>query len=157
MHRAIRGFLVPFFLCPLLLSVNGTANAAAEGSMTVAGTGTLSPGLPATGCVDLDVSFSGTAVGAGGLTGVYSVAFNGASTVCETLSSGQGAGVLSGDLHGNLTYQRTGNVITLSGSIEPSARSDESKDLIVAACVVAATAINPVAGFAMFCVWVLSD
>jgi hypothetical protein len=102
-------------------SLIGVGPALAESpsdAAVVVGTGTITPGLPLTGCTSgQSVSFDGTAAAAGDETGTYSVSFRGSSDTCESLQSGHGSGTLSGGLSGNVTYNRTGNVVTLTGSV----------------------------------------
>lgn len=123
--------------------------------LAITATGTLTPGLPTTGCVFQAVTFTGTAIGAGLDSGVYSLAFTGESDACETLASGSGSGTLSGDVEGTATYERTGSTVTVAGKVTDK-KNNDTKTIATAVCVVVVTAFNPVAGFAMFCVWQLT-
>jgi hypothetical protein len=81
----------------------------------VAGTGTISPGLPCTGCA---IDFNFTAVAAGSDAGVYTgCVFHGTSSGTENELGGAGSGILSGcGISGNVNYVRVGAVVQISGS-----------------------------------------
>ena len=71
---------------PLAFSGSATASPPDSsrhgGVAVVVGTGTISPGLPLTGCVATpNITFSGTAAVVGDEADVYSVTFIGASTL----------------------------------------------------------------------------
>jgi hypothetical protein len=72
--------------------------------------------------------------------------FSGNSSICETLNAGQGSGTLSGGLSGTINYSRTGNVVTLGGTINGHAG--------VGVCVWVWLSVNPVTAWAWVCVWV---
>lgn len=107
--------LVLATLLPLAL-ISPSAHAA-EDVAVIQGQGSITPGLPTSGCAFQSVTFSGTAVAASdhGESGVYNVSFSGNSTICETLAAGQGSGTLSGDVSGTVAYSRTGPYVTISG------------------------------------------
>lgn len=82
------------------------------------GTGTESPGIPATGCVsNLVTNMTGTAVLAGDRPVAVPVSFSGSSSECESAASGAGSGVLSGGLSGTVSYTRTGDTVTMVGDV----------------------------------------
>lgn len=88
----------------------------------VAGLGTITPGLPCTGCT---IDFNFNAVDAGTLgTGLYTGCnFNGTSGA-ETELGGAGAGTLSGcGISGNVTYSRTAVVVTVAGTVTLNSNS----------------------------------
>jgi len=105
----------------LALALLGPATPAhAAGAGTVIGTGVLSPGIPLTGCEEqTSIQIAATAVFAGTdfAPGVYAFSFDGASTICESVGSGQGVGNLSGDITGSVAYTRTGGLLLASGTI----------------------------------------
>lgn len=157
--RAIRLFVATVVLAvPLTLpAAQGLAGATpppGQGGWT--GTGTISPGLPTSGCVDnSSMSMTGTAVLAGGATsGALSVRFDGNSTICESLNAGQGSGTLSGDLTGHLSYTRTGNVMTMSGIADGTAAGAafEMPRPIVVICILVYLSIGPITGFVFICI-----
>ena len=140
-------------LVPLVVpALHGTASAAGAGQMF--GTGTYSPGIPTTGCAFQDVSFSGTAFieSTDDPSGVYNVSMNGASTICESLTAGAGMLTVSGDISGTLSYNRTGNVTTMSGTV--SIGGSTRRIAVGWACLGIYTGIGPVTEYVWICVWV---
>lgn len=99
----------------------GAGPAAAAGTGTVVGKGTISPGLTNVPAYQR-VTFTGTlvAVGTKG-SGTYACVFSGASTIKETSLKGKGnaSGTCTG-ANGRATsrvsYVRTGSVVTLNGT-----------------------------------------
>jgi hypothetical protein len=143
-----------------LLALSGTpANAGAlVGSVT--GTGVLSPGIPLlpTDCaVQSVVNFDAIlAVGAGdGHGGIYDVKFRGNSGAhCESVLSGEGDGLLSGNVSGSVHYSRTGGALTISGSVTVDGHSHT---LLVAECELSVTtSVNPIKDFALTCEVILT-
>jgi len=122
----------------------------------VVGTGTIFPGLPTTGCANQTaVKFGSTlAVIAGDDTTTGSVSFSGSSSICETLNAGHGSGALTGNAAGTVTYDRNGNVVTITGSV---VINGENHDLFVAACVFVPTSAGPVTSYALVCATVLTS
>jgi len=124
----------------------------------VAGTGTITPGLPTTGCaVQTDITFNGTGllVGDDGVTFPATINFDGNSgSTCETLTSGQGSGTVSGTITGNVTYQRTGSNVQVFGSVTINGRPHQP---ISADCHFDPTSANPVTSYALNCVIVFSS
>jgi hypothetical protein len=117
--RSLRTAVAAFAMAaPLVLS---TSPAHAAGTGVVTGTGSISPGVPVTGCVNgASISFSGQGylANSDGLpAGPYDVAFTGNSNTCESVATGSGIGQLSGDVAGTVTYTRATGAITLSGSV----------------------------------------
>ena len=133
------------------LSLIGTAQAA--NVATVVGTGTISPGLPQSGCAFQTVSFSGTAVAVGTNAGPYNVTFNGNSDICETLGTGHGSGTLSGGVTGSVTYSRTETVVTLSGSVSLGGATE---NIVAGCCTFAPTSAPPITSYALNCKLVLN-
>jgi hypothetical protein len=135
----------------------GGAFAAAGDVVAVAGQGTISPGLPTTGCaVQTDITFSGTGavVGTDGNAIPATVNFDGNSgSTCETLNAGQGSGTLSGTLTGNVTYQRTGAIVQVDGQV--SVLGSPQRKPLVAICVFVAVNVNPVTAYVLVCASVL--
>jgi len=119
---------------------------------SVVGNGTISPGLPTSGCAFQQVTFSGTAVNVGDHAGVYNVSFAGNSTICETLGAGQGSGTLSGDISGTVEYSRTGPIVTISGQVSVNA---SPHSIEVGVCVFVAVNFNPVTAYVLVCKVVL--
>lgn len=86
------------------------------------GIGAMSPGVPPTGCVQQSVSFGGEGTvfplgGAAHQGGDVTVRFDGAGSVCASLTADAGGGTLSGDITGSVGYVRTGNVMRLDGNV----------------------------------------
>ena len=132
-----------------LPTMHGTAAAADVG--VVVGTGTVTPGVPATGCVSgTAVAFSGDAVtlGTGLPPGPYHVVFTGNSIACASVLSDAGAGNLSGDVAGPVTYTRTLGVITLTGSVTVASQ----QRTITAVCEVEPLNAAPISSYALECV-----
>jgi len=135
----------------------GGALAAVGDVVAVAGTGTISPGLPTSGCaVQTNITFNGTGavVGTDGVAVPATINFNGNSgSTCESLNSGQGSGTIGGTLTGNVSYQRTGAIVQVFGSV--SVLGSPGRTPLVAVCVFAATTVNPVTAYALICASVL--
>lgn len=142
-----KSVLAAALFAPLALISPATAT---PNVAVVVGTGTISPGLPTTGCEDQDdVIFDGTAVAVGTHAGVYSIHFDGASSICESLLTGAGSGVLTGQITGNVTYSRTGPVVTLSGSGQLNGGPAHS--ILAGVCEFVPTSINPVISYVLSC------
>ena len=150
---SIRKLVLAAFLPLALVSPSAHAHATSDVAVVV-GAGTITPGLPTTGCANQEVSFGGTAVNASidGHQGVYNVSFHGFSGICETLNAGSGSGTLSGDVSGDVTYGRTGSVVTISGS---GAVNGAPHHIDVGVCLFIPTSVNPVASYALVCAVVL--
>jgi hypothetical protein len=87
--------------------------------VTVAGQGTISPGIPSTGCASFapHVTFDGQGAVIGPDAQVAAIHFVGDSTSgCASATADSGTGVLSGTASGNVSFSRTGTVVTVSGS-----------------------------------------
>jgi hypothetical protein len=119
---------------------------------TFTGTGTMSPGLPTTGCAfQTDITFAGTGVVVGddGVTAPATVNFDGNSgTACETLNFGQGSGTFSGTFSGNVSYQRTATSLQFFGSGTIGGRTHT---IISATCSEDFTSVNPATSHATRC------
>jgi hypothetical protein len=130
--------------------------------VTAAGTGTITPGLPTTGCaVQTDITFTGTgvAVGDDGITAPARVDFDGDGG-CETLGSGQGSGTLSGTFGGSINYQRSESIVQLSGNVNANGGTDSvgmtvrilgTTAWLQAICIFVPTSVNPVISYALVC------
>ena len=95
------------------------------------GTGWFTPGLPSQGCTPQTWQFT--------TTGTVTSHFDGQSTVCESLSSGQGRGGFVGAFTCDVTYTRTYQVVLFSGFA------------CAIRCVITPTSANPVTSFAIAC------
>ena len=134
------------------LSLIGTANATDVG--TFVATVTISPGLPTTGCANQSVSFSSTAtVIVGDHTGTYSFSFSGSSSICESLTTGEGSGTLSGDITGDISYSRSGAHVSMSGTV---AYGGDSATLTAVECEFEPSSGNPVTSGGLHCEFVSS-
>jgi hypothetical protein len=118
------------------------------------GTGTISPGLPTTGCaVQTDITFRGTGVVVGddGVTAPATFNFDrNSGSTCESFNSGQGSGTLGGTFSsapGGVSYVRTGGIVQVFGSVTIFGNTHT----INAVCIFGATAINPVTSFGLGC------
>jgi hypothetical protein len=98
-------------------ALSSAAPAWAVDAATVAGFGTIVPGLSCTNCA-IDVNFSAVDAGTAG-TGVYAgCKFDGTSNGLETVIGGGGSGTLSGcGITGYVNYTRVGVVVTVSGAV----------------------------------------
>jgi len=120
----------------------------------VVGTGTISPGLPTSGCaVQTDITFNGTGVLAGDELAVPgTVTFDGNSgSFCETLNAGQGTGTIGGTFSsapGGVSYVRTGPIVQVTGS---GTVGTETHTAIAAVCIFVPTNDNPVTAYALVC------
>ena len=145
---SIRKLALAAFL-PIAL-IMPSAHAQTDAAVVV-GTGLIVPGLPTSGCANQTrVAFSGTAVNASidNHTGIYNVSFEGSSSICESLNSGQGSGTLSGDVSGTVNYSRTGPIVTITGQ---GAINGSPHHIVLGVCVFVATAVNPVTSYALEC------
>ena len=148
MNRYVRALLAA--TCALGLVAGTSPSSSSPNVVTMVGTGTYSPGLPTTGCAFQSVSFDGTAVFAGTHAGVYALHFDGSSSTCESLTTGSGSGTLSGQVTGNLTYSRTGTVVTLSGNLQIDGGPMHSVQS--GGCVPVPTSVNPIGSYMWICV-----
>ena len=150
---SIRKLMVTAFLPLALIAPSAHAQ---DDVAVVVGTGSITPGLPTTGCADQAIGFGGTAVNAAidGHTGLYTVSFAGNSTICETLNAGQGSGTLSGDVSGNVDYTRTGPIVTITGQ---GAVNGDDHVIVIGLCLFIPTSFNPVASYALACAVILDN
>lgn len=130
----------------------------------ITGTGTITPGLPATGCaVQTNIDFNGTGALVGDDTTIpATVNFDGSSgSVCETAGAGQGSGTLGGTFTsapGGISYQRIGPVVELFGSVVINGRVHTGPLLgLSAACVFFPTSTNPATTYGLICAVALSS
>lgn len=138
-------------LAPLtLVGGIGTANATGPNVAAVVGAGTVAPGLTTVPTPQTAVTFTGIlTVDVGTHTGTYSLSFDGASTIDETVARGQGAGTLTvNGEDSTVTYDRNVNLVIVSGEV--SFGSDKHK-LDAAACVFVPTSANPTTSYALVC------
>lgn len=112
-------------------------------TMTIAGSGAITPGLP---CLPCRVNVVFDAVTAGSLAGVDTgCVFAGNSSGLETEVNGAGAGVVGGcGLTGNVGYTRTGPVVTLYGRVTVSGLCF---DIAASALAFVPASANPVTTF----------
>lgn len=135
-------------LAGLLGQTGAIANTSTLGVLNAVGTGTTAPGLTTTCTVQTSVTGdSSVAVVAGDTTQIGNFHFAGASNGCETLTSGAGSGTLSGMLAGSVSYVRTGNIATFSGTVN-------GHGWIVFICVYVWTSMNPASTNGWYCVGV---
>ena len=135
-----------------------SAPAQAVDAFVTIGTGVISPGLPTTGCRQQDfVGYYSTLTVAGGdHAGIYWFAFDGWSSICESVWASAGSGTLSGDLHGYLYYSRTGTVLTISAQIYFGDADHEGSQALAGWCDWAPTTFDPVQSYVMACRFVLT-
>jgi hypothetical protein len=127
------------------------------------GTGTITPGLPTTGCaVQSDITFTGTGavLGVDGNVAPANVNFNGNSgSTCETLNSGQGSGTLTGTISSDangVSYQRNGSIVIVSADAAGvTVNGHAGRQPVVAVCIFVPTSVNPVQSYALICASVL--
>lgn len=109
------------------------------------GTGTITPGLP--GC-NQQVTFSGQVVLSTTPPSVRAIAFAGASASCEDILVGSGCGTISGGgISGTVCYNRTGNVVQLSGTVTV----DGHAHTLTATCEFVPTSAQPTTSYALTC------
>ena len=151
--RVLRTFVAATAAVALLSPLATQPASAAEAAVAVmAGTGTSTPGIPATGCADqTSVTMDLTMTFAGSTGGTYAAHFDGSSNICESLASGQGSGTLSGGVSGVVNYQRTGTVMTLSGSFTVNGTTYNT---IIWICFIAWVSYPPPGSWVVVCVWV---
>lgn len=129
--------------------MTGSAQAANVG--VAVGTGTISPGVPTTGCVN-NASFqlSGTAAALGTEfgPGPYEFTVDGVSGTCASVATDTGAATMSGDVTGTLTYSRTLGAMNLTGNL--SVQGAPARPATVT-CEVFVTSANPVSTFGVVC------
>ena len=140
-----KSVLAAALFAPLVMISPATAS---PNVAVVVGTGTIAPGL-VEACLPQTVSFDGTAVAAGTHAGVYAIDFDGNSFGCETVQAGAGAGILSGQITGNVTYSRLGPVVTLTGSGQLN--SGPTHVIIAGACEFVPTSVRPITTYALAC------
>lgn len=149
----MRKFLIAVaLLAPVALPVSPAH--AQDDVAVVTGEGTITPGLPDTGCTpNQAIFFGGTAVAQGDHAGTYNIFFNGNSTICESLGAGQGTGNLSGSgITGTVDYIRTGSHVTITGQ---GAVNGTPHVIVRGDCVFAPTSIGPVRTYGLACTVVL--
>jgi hypothetical protein len=141
-----------------LVGQNGAFADTVSDAVVAVGTGTITPGLPTSGCaVQTDITFTGNGavVGDDGVTAPASVTFDGNSgSTCESLNSGQGSGTLGGTFSANVTYQRTGPIVQVFGSGNIGGKPHSP---IAAVCIFIPTSVNPVTSYALACAAALSS
>ncbi len=128
------------------------------------GSGTITPGLPTTGCaVQTDIDFNGTGALVGDDTTIpATVNFDGNSgSLCETAELGQGSGTLGGTFAsapGAITYQRIGPIVELFGNVVINGRVHTGLLLgLDAACIFVPTSTNPATTYSLVCAVALSS
>lgn len=136
-------------LATAVVGMLGQGGAFATSAGGAIGTGTISPGLSTTCTVQTSVTFDSVVLLYASTTGptvsaTASVHFAGASAGCETVVTGQGGGTLSGGLAGPVTYSRTGNLVTLGGTIN-------GESVLAGACIFVPTDANPTTAYGLVC------
>jgi hypothetical protein len=92
-----------------------SAHAAASDVAVVAGSGSISPGLPCSPCV---IDFDFNAVDVGSATGAYLGCTFHADSPAESEVGGSGVGTLAGcGIGGTVGYSRVGVVVTVQGEV----------------------------------------
>ena len=120
--------------------IAGTAPASATTRSILAGSVTLTPGLPLSGCVPQRLTFDGTITITGTTTRVEPVRFESTNDGC-------------GDLTGTAAaYVRNGNVITAYGAEELLATLKDLLGDAYPACVFIPTSVYPELVYMMVCV-----
>lgn len=105
------------------------------------GTLTVAPGWTTTCTVQASLTFDSAVVeyvstSPPTVSATSSTHFVGSSNGCETVASGRGSGNFWGVLAGPVTYDRTGNVMTLGGTINGGA-------ILAGVCILGPTDTNP--------------
>jgi hypothetical protein len=148
----------------IVAPVFGFASAAnAADAVALVGQGTITPGIPGTGCAPSKphVTF-GSQVGVAAGTDapnaqLATVNFDGDSTAaCASAASDSGVGTITGtatSATNAITWSRTGLVVTVSG---PVTFSGGGHSILEAVCVFVPTSAQPTASYALACEAVLS-
>lgn len=134
----------------LALSFTGGSIATADvgpvsDEAVIVGSGTITPGLPS--CFP-DVTFSGTIALAGDETLNGPVNFFGTGSICETALAGRGNGNVGGVVAGNISYDRQGTLVTLSGNLDVNG---ELHTIVSGECDFTPTSANPISTFTLVC------
>ncbi len=145
--------LIRIAFAAVALATPAMAGPAHAANVAVAvGTGSISPGVPTTGCLSsATFGLSGTAatLGTDFGPGPYSFTVAGSSTAsCVSVTSDSGTATLSGDVTGNLNYTRTVGLIQLDGFASVLGASSRP---ISITCEVFVTSANPVTTFGVVC------
>ena len=129
-----------------------TGSAQAANVAVAVGTGTITPGVPTTGCTaSADFEINGSAVNLGTDFGPGPYAFRvvgSSSAACPSFTADSGTATMSGDVTGSLNYSRTVGLITLNGSASVQGSSPRP---ISITCQVAVLSAPPVTDFAVVC------
>lgn len=145
--------IVRLAIAAVALAAPAMAGSAQAANAAVAvGTGTISPGVPTTGCTaSANFEINGTAVNLGTDfgPGPYDFRVVGSSNAsCPSFTADTGTATMSGDVTGSLNYSRTVGLITLNGSASVQGSSPRP---ISITCHVVVTSANPVTDFAVVC------
>jgi hypothetical protein len=167
MHKLVRSLFTPLVVAlPMLLAAVPAAHAdpndpddmlpgPVSDVVAVVGTGTISPGLPCTGCT-IDFGFSALVVGddePGLFTGCT---FHGTSSGTEDEFGGAGSGTLGGcAATGTVTYTRTGVLVQVNGN--DVTINGEKHVIRTSALVFVPTSVQPTTSFAVVGTVVLED
>ena len=109
----------------------------------VIGSGTITPGLPPSGCAFQDRTFSGTLVIEPSLFHTYRVVANG-NTTCASSAAESGDLVVNGDVVGTLAYARTQNLVAMVGKLEVDGHDHD----VLCYVTETPTSTNPVQSYA---------
>lgn len=129
--------------------MTGSAHAATVG--VAVGTGTISPSVPTTGCVNnatFELTGTAAALGTDYGPGPYDFTVSGVSGTCASILTDTGAATMSGDVTGTLTYSRTLGAMNLTGNLSVEGAPAKPATIV---CEVVPTSANPVATFGVVC------
>lgn len=156
--RRIRKPTVVTTVAGVILSVAGVSTASAGTPpidlAVIHGTGTISPGIPTSGCGFNNWTFDGTVAVVGDDLTVGAIHYDGSGTICESLLSGATVGNVSGSVTGSVTVNRTGVHVTLTGNVTIGG---EEHAIVAGKCTWTPTSFNPVTSYAMDCQAVLAS
>ena len=128
-------------LAPFGMSIP-SAHAAPTDVVALAGSGSISPGLPCSPCV-IDFDFNAVAVGTH--AGAYLGCTFHADTPAETELGGSGAGTIAGcGVGGEVGYSRVGPVVTVQGIVYID---DVPHCIVTSALIFAPTSVLPTTSF----------
>jgi hypothetical protein len=138
-------------VAPFAMSVP-SAHAAVQDVVVVAGSGSISPGLPCAPCV---IDFDFNAVAAGNHTNAYLGCTFHADTDAETELGGGGVGTIAGcGVGGTVGYNRVGPVVTVQGSVT---LGDDTACIGNSALIFVPTSVLPTTSFVVAGVVVLEE
>lgn len=118
---------------------------------TADGDGTIFPGLTQIPTYQTSITWDGTVnlFGADGSRITATATFRGSSSIPETIQVGSGAGNLTGDLTGQIAYERVGGIVVLAGTVDVHGSAHVIGQN---RCQFVPTTFNPITTYRLACV-----